>query len=51
MLCVCVCVCLSIVVFAVGSDRPTKITADILRIVEAQMQLDDETTAVQLQKF
>ena len=38
-------------VFAVGSDRPTKITADILHIVEAQMQLDDETTAVQPQKI
>ena len=36
-------------VFAVVSGHPTKITADI-HIVEAQMQLDDETTAVQLQK-
>ena len=34
-----------------GSGRPTKITTEVLRIVEAQMQLDDETTAVQLQKI
>ena len=31
-----------------GSGRPSKITGDIKRIVEAQMQLDDETTAHQL---
>ena len=30
------------------SGRPT---SDVLRIVETQMQLDDETTAVQLQKI
>ena len=34
-----------------GSGRPTKITADVLRIVETQMKLDDETTAVQLQEI
>ncbi len=28
-----------------------KITLDVLRIVEAEMQRDDETTAVQLQKI
>ena len=32
------------------SGRPTKITPNILRIVEAKMQIDDETTAVQIQK-
>ena len=32
-----------------GSGRPTKITPEILHIVENQMELDDETTAVQLQ--
>ncbi len=31
-----------------GSDRPSKITAEIKAIVEEQMQKDDETTAVQL---
>ena len=31
-----------------GSGRPTKITAEVKRIVEAQMKLDDETTAQQL---
>ena len=31
-----------------GSGRPTKVTADIKRIVEEQMQKDDETTAHQL---
>ena len=34
-----------------GSGRPTKITLEILSIVEQQMQDDDETTAVQLQKL
>ena len=34
-----------------GSGRPTKITHDVLCIVEAQMRKDDETTAVQLQKI
>ena len=34
-----------------GSGRPTKITPEVLQIVETQMQLDDETTAVQLQKI
>lgn len=34
-----------------GSGRPTKITRAVLRIVEEQMLLDDETTAVQLQKI
>ena len=33
-----------------GSGRPTKITQEVLRIVEQQMRRDDETTAVQLQK-
>ena len=32
-----------------GSGRPSKITPQVLTIVERQMQLDDETTAVQLQ--
>ena len=32
-----------------GSGRPTKITTTILSLVEDQMQLDNETTAVQLQ--
>lgn len=31
-----------------GSGRPSKITPDVLRVVEAKMQADDETTAVQL---
>ena len=31
-----------------GSGRPSKITDEVKRIVEAQMQLDDETTTVQL---
>ena len=34
-----------------GSGRPTKITSEVLQIVEEQMQLDDETTAIQLQKL
>lgn len=34
-----------------GSGRPSKITADVLRIVDAKMAEDDETTAVQLQKL
>ena len=34
-----------------GSGRPTKITPEILHIVENQMQLDDETTAIQLQRL
>ena len=34
-----------------GSGRPTKITLEVLRIVEEQMKKDDETTAVQLQKI
>ncbi len=33
-----------------GSGRPTKIMPEILSIVEQQMQLDYETTAMQLQK-
>ena len=33
-----------------GSGRPTKVTPEALRIVEEEMQRDDETTAVQLQK-
>ena len=31
-----------------GSGRPSKITAEIKEIVEAQMRIDDETTAYQL---
>ena len=31
-----------------GSSRPTKITSEVKRLVETQMRLDDETTAVQL---
>ena len=34
-----------------GSGRPTKVTPEILRIVEEQMEDDDETTAVQLQSI
>ena len=34
-----------------GSGRPTKITPEVLQIVENQMQFDDETTATQLQKI
>ena len=34
-----------------GSGRPTKITPEVLQIVEDQMQFDDETTAVQLQSL
>ena len=34
-----------------GSGRPSKIAVDVLRIVDAQMAEDDETTAVQLQKL
>ena len=30
----------------VGSGRPSKVTAEIKQIVEDQMRLDDETTAV-----
>lgn len=38
-------------VHSIGSGRPSKITVDVLRIVEEQMRSDDETTAVQLQKI
>lgn len=31
-----------------GSGRPTKITAEVKEVVERQMRLDDETTAIQL---
>ena len=31
-----------------GSGRPTKITAEVKALVEAKMQDDDETTAIQL---
>lgn len=31
-----------------GSGRPCKITSEVLRIVEAKMEADDETTAMQL---
>lgn len=34
-----------------GSGRRTKITPEVLKIVEEQMKKDDETTAVQLQKI
>ena len=34
-----------------GSGCPTKITPEILHIVENQMQLDDEMTAIQLQRL
>ena len=34
-----------------GSGRPTKITAEVKRFVEVQMQDDDETTAYQLHKI
>ena len=33
-----------------GSRQPSKITAEIKRVMEEQMRLDDETTAHQLQK-
>ena len=32
-----------------GSGHPTKITSEVLQIVQEQMQLDDEITAIQLQ--
>ena len=31
-----------------GSGRPSKMTQDILQVVEAKMQADDETTGMQL---
>ena len=34
-----------------GSGRPSKITAEVKKIVEEQMQLDDETTAHQLHRL
>ena len=34
-----------------GSGRPSKITAEIKAIVEAQMRVDDETTAFQLHRL
>ena len=34
-----------------GSGRPTGITSQVLEIVEKQMQKDNETTAVQLQRL
>ena len=34
-----------------GSGRPSKITAEIKEIVEAQMRKDDETTAYQLHRL
>ena len=34
-----------------GSGRPPKVTAEIKRLVEEQMRLDDETTAVQLHRL
>ena len=34
-----------------GSGRPLKITEEVKRIVEAQMQFDDETTATQLRRL
>ena len=34
-----------------GSAPPVKVTAEISDMVEAQMRLDDETTAVQLHKL
>ena len=33
------------------SGRPSKITDEVKRIVEAEMQLDDETTATQLRRL
>lgn len=36
----------------IGSGRPTTIiTVDVLRIVEHQMMIDEETTAIQLQNI
>ena len=35
----------------VGSGRPSKVTAEIKRVVEEQMRLYDETTAVQLHRI
>ncbi len=34
-----------------GSGRPTKITEEVKKIVEEQMQKDDETTASQLHRL
>ncbi len=35
----------------IGSGRPSKATAEIKRLVNQQMKLDDETTAVQLHRM
>ena len=35
----------------VGSERPSKVTAEIKEIVEEQMRADDETTAYQLHRL
>ena len=35
----------------VGSGRPSKITAEIKKLVEDQMKIDDETTAYQLHEM
>ena len=34
-----------------GSGRPTKLTPEVMRIVEGKMSEDDETTAYQLHKI
>ena len=34
-----------------GTSRPSKITAEVMKLVEEQMQKDDETTAVQLYRL
>ena len=34
-----------------GCGRPTKITSELLQIVKEQMQLDDQSTAIQVQKL
>ena len=34
-----------------GSGRPSKITAEVKKIIEEQMQLDDETTVHQLHQL
>ena len=35
----------------IGSGRPSKVTAEIKQLVEDQMRLNDETTAVQLHRL
>ena len=52
--CNCACVCLAshwLPLALWGSGHPSKITAEMKKIVEEQMQLDEETTAHQLHQL